>query len=107
VTRTLDDERWRLDAACRESPTDWWFATDKPTRARARDVCDRCPVRATCLAYALDHKSVTGVWAGTTLGDRDHMRAWRVSRHELGPDLGSIHTPVNGGSSTSDVSAIS
>lgn len=40
---------------------------------KARAVCAGCPWARGCLAYAL-HWAVEGVWAGTTLAEREQLR---------------------------------
>jgi WhiB family redox-sensing transcriptional regulator len=44
----------------------------------ARQVCYSCPVQEPCLAYALTHPDLTGVWAGTTPRQRAQLRAGRL-----------------------------
>jgi WhiB family redox-sensing transcriptional regulator len=44
-----------------------------PEVKRAQGMCDRCPVRQQCLAYALTH-DVGGIWGGATEADRQSMR---------------------------------
>jgi WhiB family redox-sensing transcriptional regulator len=39
--------------------------------------CLRCPVRVTCLKYALDDPKVVGIWGGTTTMQRRTMRRGR------------------------------
>lgn len=57
---------WMTDAACRDMDTDVFF----PTREEgsnwkpARDVCQGCPVRRECLAYAIRWKIKDGIWGG-------------------------------------------
>jgi WhiB family redox-sensing transcriptional regulator len=43
----------------------------------ARAVCEACPVRRDCLAYALSAPELVGIWAGTDERERRRMR--RVS----------------------------
>jgi WhiB family transcriptional regulator, redox-sensing transcriptional regulator len=52
---------------CRShSDPDLWFA-DAPTRvAEARDRCHSCPIRALCLASAIE-SGESGVWGGELL----------------------------------------
>lgn len=40
---------------------------------RAKAVCETCPFRRPCLAYALAH-NVTGIWAGTSHEERHALR---------------------------------
>jgi WhiB family redox-sensing transcriptional regulator len=44
----------------------------------AQKVCDTCPVKAECLAYALDRKILHGIWAGTS--GRARARIWAMER---------------------------
>jgi WhiB family redox-sensing transcriptional regulator len=55
----IRDYDWQRFAACRDVPAEWffplgdrWTDADRPDRAKA--VCTGCPVRAECLADALD-----------------------------------------------------
>lgn len=50
---------------------DRFFDEDDPSEALA--LCGRCPVRAACLDYALDHEQ-HGVWGGTTPAERRALR---------------------------------
>lgn len=45
-------------------------------KALAKVYCNRCPVRAQCLASALKNKDY-GVWAGTTKAQRDKLARTR------------------------------
>lgn len=70
-TLTLPD--WAADAACTGMDTDLFFPDSSgATAAAAKAVCERCPVRADCLAFALDdegdiaHVSRYGIWGGLT-----------------------------------------
>jgi WhiB family redox-sensing transcriptional regulator len=73
---------WQRRASCRGVGTDLWFAGGSGPLKAARALCEACPVRAECFAYALAHVELCGVWAGT--GERERMRlrrARRVSRN--------------------------
>jgi WhiB family redox-sensing transcriptional regulator len=41
-------------------------------------ICRRCPVRDSCLAYALENNETHGVWGGMTPQQRKDLR--RLSR---------------------------
>lgn len=65
MTDTTD---WTEQASCR-GRTDEMFP--EPTlQKRARQVCFGCPVRAQCLAEALDNQIEWGVWGGKTERER-------------------------------------
>ena len=57
---------WGARGACRRHPTAWWFGGQRPEVARARRICDTCPVNAECLAHAMARPGIDGMWAGTT-----------------------------------------
>ena len=68
---------WQRKAACRGKGCDPWFATTREAEDAARAVCEPCPVRRECLAYALGAPELVGIWAGTDEQERRRMR--RVS----------------------------
>jgi len=68
---------WQRKAACRGKGCDPWFATTREAEEAARAVCEPCPVRRECLAYALGDRTLVGIWAGTDERERRRMR--RVS----------------------------
>ena len=41
--------------------------------ARAKDICGACPVRAACLAQALTHRELHGIWGGTSAAERREL----------------------------------
>ena len=52
--------------ACSTNP-DLFFAESPLDVARAKELCASCPVRAACLADALDRAEPWGVWGGELL----------------------------------------
>ena len=64
---------WQSDAACVGSDPDSFFPDGQPTRETLR-ICNSCPAFAKCLAYALDHPELGGIWAATTREERHRMR---------------------------------
>lgn len=90
---TMDDGRrdttsWDEGAACRGMDPDLWFPVSGHGKAHdwtnARAVCATCPVRAECLAYALDSEPVhegSGMWGGATPEERrDLLRERRAAQ---------------------------
>lgn len=74
---------WRTAARCRTEHADDLFVTGARQR-EARRFCLPCPVRAECLAHALDQRVEWGVWGGATererralLRTRPAVRSWR------------------------------
>ncbi len=59
---------WRSRSACRKDP-DRLFVRGAAQQA-AKQVCLPCPVRAQCLAEALDRRIEFGVWGGMTERER-------------------------------------
>ena len=55
------------------------FTTELPTPddGAAVAVCQSCPVRAECAAYAGTLSVSVGIWAGQRAGGRQHHRASR------------------------------
>lgn len=42
-------------------------------------ICNRCPFRAECLTWAIDHRERYGIWGGLTPGERrDQVRVREV-----------------------------
>ena len=53
-----------LDLPCRSGDADLWFAEAPAELERAKALCGGCPVRAACLAGALEREEPWGVWGG-------------------------------------------
>jgi WhiB family redox-sensing transcriptional regulator len=49
---------------CRSLDADLWFAESPIELEQAKALCAQCPVRAGCLAGALDRREPWGVWGG-------------------------------------------
>ena len=71
-------EPWMKDAVCRQTDPELWFPEVGGSAAIAKQICQRCPVRSECLAFALEHREV-GVWGGTSEGQRKQLRAREVA----------------------------
>ncbi len=52
------------DLPCRSLDADLWFAESPADLEQAKELCGQCPVRAGCLAGALDRREPWGVWGG-------------------------------------------
>lgn len=84
---TFTDDDWRGRGACASADPDLFFplsgsGPSLPQIARAKAVCSGCPVRAQCLAFALDSPQVHGIWGGR---DEQELARLRRSRRP-GPD---------------------
>ena len=56
--------RTGLELPCRSGDADLWFAESPAELERAKALCGACPVRAACLAGALEREEPWGVWGG-------------------------------------------
>lgn len=73
-----DLEPWRAHALCTQlvangdAEPDWWFPTSGgcPNAVKAKDICQRCPVIADCLAWALKVDEHDGIWGGKGVRER-------------------------------------
>ena len=60
---------WAAEAACRTMDPDLLFVQGA-AQNRVKLICFGCPVRAECLADALDNQVEFGVWGGMTERER-------------------------------------
>lgn len=77
------NDDWASAAACRQGKPDELFVKGAEQH-KAKTVCVACPVRAECLAEALDNGIEWGVWGGLTererraiLRKRPQVTSWR------------------------------
>jgi WhiB family redox-sensing transcriptional regulator len=64
ITGLLDAGATGPDVPCQANNPDLWFA-DKPAELEhAKVLCSDCPLRAQCLAGALERHEPWGVWGG-------------------------------------------
>jgi WhiB family transcriptional regulator, redox-sensing transcriptional regulator len=71
---TFTTPAWMDDALCAQigGASDLWFPEKGGYNKEAHAVCERCPVRAECLQYAID-EGMHGVWGGTSDRTRNVM----------------------------------
>jgi WhiB family redox-sensing transcriptional regulator len=77
------NEMWANAALCKQAAPDELFVRGAEQH-KAKMVCAACPVRAECLAEALDNGIEWGVWGGLTererralLRKRPNVTSWR------------------------------
>ncbi len=72
-----DDQLWKLDGACRSADPETFFPTrgEMDLIAKAKRICNGCPVKDECLAYGMEEKF--GVWGGTSEKERRGIRSQR------------------------------
>jgi WhiB family transcriptional regulator, redox-sensing transcriptional regulator len=70
----MTGDTWRLKAACRGQPTNWWFPeVGERVDERAAEICAACPVATECLAVSL-WPLENGVWGGMGMRSRRRHR---------------------------------
>lgn len=60
---------WQADASCRSTNAELvelFFSDNVRDQARAKRICEFCPVRQACLDDALTTGQPAGVWGGMT-----------------------------------------
>jgi WhiB family redox-sensing transcriptional regulator len=65
---------WITQAACADVDTDLFFPERGEDQTAAKAICATCPVRAECLAYALETGD-PGIWGGTSERQRKQIKA--------------------------------
>jgi WhiB family transcriptional regulator, redox-sensing transcriptional regulator len=63
LERSADDV-FTAELPCHLGDPDLWFAERPDDLERAKALCVDCPIRATCLAGALERGEPWGVWGG-------------------------------------------
>jgi WhiB family redox-sensing transcriptional regulator len=76
---------WVREARCRGVSPAVFFVGRGDSVDQARAICKRCPVRIECLEYALAWPQLLGVWAGTTVAQREEARERSRATQELAP----------------------
>jgi WhiB family redox-sensing transcriptional regulator len=78
----ISAQEWRMRGACRGRDAAQFFSPegerDVAARlrvARAKSVCQQCPVRPECAAQALSSREAHGVWGGFTSRERKRLLA--------------------------------
>lgn len=75
VPRDLASGGWKEYGTCRQTDAELWFAeTSRRLHARAASICDDCPVRRSCLAWALVFDEPFGIWGGLNPTERRPLR---------------------------------
>ena len=65
---------WMDHGRCTSGNAEVFFASDSDSSAddvaTAKAICHPCPVRAECLAYAMQDQRLQGIWGGQTEEER-------------------------------------
>lgn len=74
------NQSWRQLARCRGVDPEVFYpvSDDEEAADEAKSICALCPVRETCLEYALTAREKEGVWGGLT--ERERRRILRRRR---------------------------
>ena len=69
------NEQWQERALCAQTDPEAFFPEKGGSTREAKKICQRCPVRAECLEYALANDERFGIWGG--LSERERRRLKR------------------------------
>ena len=76
---TIED--LKVIPGCRDSDPEAWFPPEVPgvgaSYTVAKKLCNRCPVQALCLEYAIVNNEGHGVWGGMTYRERLKLQRCR------------------------------
>ncbi len=86
VVDYADQLDWQERAACRDYDNEMFFGPDQgeseierqPREARAKVVCQSCPVREPCLEFAMETNQKYGIWGGHTDKERASLKRRRA-----------------------------
>ena len=71
------DEPWTRLAVCNQTDPEAFFPEKGGSNAAAKAICNRCPVTAKCLEYALANDERFGIWGGMSERERREMKRAR------------------------------
>lgn len=74
-------------AVCAQVDPELFYPEVGESTADAIAVCNICPVRQACLAWALDRREFFGVWGGTSGRMRRKMLGQAIEAPDLEPQL--------------------
>ena len=69
VTKGSGGLEWQADALCRpgnghDEIQSYFFSANPEKRYEAKNVCFKCPVRDSCIKWALENGEIWGIWGG-------------------------------------------
>ena len=90
---------WRHEAICRHEDPEIFFPVGNTGPAlqqieEAKKICNRCPVKEPCLAWALESGQDSGVWGGLSEDERRAMKR-RAARNRARMMEQGFNTPEN------------
>ena len=75
LAKPATNEQWQDRALCAQTDPEAFFPEKGGSTREAKKICQRCPVRAECLEYALANDERFGIWGG--LSERERRRLKR------------------------------
>lgn len=66
--------------ACLQQDPELFFSTAEQAVEEAKAICQLCPVRESCLRFALAAREEYGVWGGTTPQERRRILAPKIDK---------------------------
>lgn len=92
------DPGWRTRGSCQTVDPETFFPAPSESAEAAVALCRTCPVRGSCLAWALEAGDLHGVWGGTTARERRAMAVvWRSGELDQRPQVaGQVTGEVTG-----------
>lgn len=85
-----DDGDWRNRALCAQANPDDFYPDKGESTRPGKSICERCPVRAECLAYGLEERY--GIWGGLSERERRKLKASGWAPGDPIPDVTNHHT---------------
>ncbi|MFY1679526.1 MULTISPECIES: WhiB family transcriptional regulator [unclassified Streptomyces] len=73
-TDTQPVPAWQDAALCAQTGADFFFPEPGSSVREAKRICGLCPIRSTCLEYALERDERFGVWGGLSETERLAIR---------------------------------
>jgi len=82
LAEVLNVPKWYSDALCNvkkypENDPDWWFPERGSSTKKAKEICNKCPVKEPCLEQALIRGERFGIWGGKSERERRAIRKER------------------------------
>jgi WhiB family transcriptional regulator, redox-sensing transcriptional regulator len=85
MTESVDKLDWQDEAACKDYDNVLFFGEEgeselekQAREARAKSVCQRCPVIEPCLEFAMETNQKYGIWGGLTDKERASLKRRRA-----------------------------
>ncbi|MFZ3566989.1 WhiB family transcriptional regulator [Streptomyces sp. BH097] len=74
TTLTPAGPTWQDQALCAQTGAEFFFPEPGSSVREAKTICGLCPIRQSCLEYALTHDERFGVWGGLSEKERHRLK---------------------------------